>query len=647
MEQSEVGRKKAEKIQKRGVYSVLFLLFCGFMLMTLLGLVEAQNDLSIKIETIVSGLTQPLYVTHAGDGSGRLFIVEQPGRIQIYQNGELLPQPFLAIESLISTGGERGLLGLAFHPNYRANRRFFINYTRAGDGATVIAEYRALDTNPNVALPEARILLIIPQPFANHNGGMIEFGPDGFLYIGMGDGGSGGDPFGAGQNIENLLGKMLRIDVDNGDPYKVPTDNPFFGPTPGRDEIYAVGFRNPFRFSFDRQTGALYAGDVGQNRLEEVDIVVKGGNYGWSIMEGSSCFNPVLNCDRRGLVLPIAEYGRDVGCSITGGYVYRGKLSPALEGTYLYGDFCTGIILGYRNGKVTELLRSRLNISSFGEDEAGELYVVGYSGTVNRIMGPNEPCSLICPADITVVDSDGDGAERVTFNSPQMTGNCGVASFTIASGSTFPIGTTTVTATSAIGNGRCSFNVTVKPKPICTLSCPPDITVEDVDGNGSEIVNFSLPDATVDCSAIAYSISSGSAFPVGTTTVTATSAIGEGRCSFTVTVKPRSDTMPPFVQITSPNGGEKVRAGSTLTINWQSSDNVGIAAHDVLLSTDGGTTFPIILAAGLPGTSRTFAFALPAGQAKSKTARIRVIATDSAGNKGQDDSDSNFRIKKR
>jgi glucose/arabinose dehydrogenase len=460
---------------------------------------QDQERLTISLEQFITGLTQPVYITHAGDGSGRLFIVEQNGRILVYQNGSLLQRPFLDVRSKISAGGERGLLSVAFHPKFEQNRRFFIDYTRAGDGASIISEFKASESDPNIADPAERILLTIPQPFSNHNGGLIKFGPGGLLYIGMGDGGSGGDPMGNGQNIESLLGKILRIDVNNGQPYSSPVDNPFFGSVPGRDEIYATGFRNPWRFSFDRMTGELYVGDVGQNKLEEVDIVMRGGNYGWNTMEGSQCFSPSSGCRRDGLIMPIAEYGREVGCSITGGYVYRGSLYPGLEGVYLYGDFCTGIIFGYRQGVVFELLKSQKPISSFGEDENGELFLIDYRGTISRIIGP-------------------------------------------------------------------SIN---------------------------------------------------------------------------------SDKTAPIVDLFAPNGGEIVRPGSKLTIRWQSSDNTRVDRHDIMLSTDGGVTYQIPLATGLAGTAQSFVFDIPADQTKIKKAKVRVIATDLAGNKGQDESDANFKIKPR
>ena len=249
---------------------------------------------AVALQPLLTGLSSPLFVTHARDGTNRLFILEQAGLIKVLQPGSTAPTIFLDITADVLSGGERGLLGLAFHPAYATNRRLFVNYTRQPDGATVIAEYQASATDPNVADATETILLTISQPFANHNGGMIEFGPDGFLYIGMGDGGSANDPGNRAQNVDELLGKMLRIDVDrpNGAvPYSSPSDNPFFGATAGRDEIYAVGLRNPFRFSFDRATGLLYAGDVGQDAREEVDIITRAGNYGWRVFEGTLCTN--------------------------------------------------------------------------------------------------------------------------------------------------------------------------------------------------------------------------------------------------------------------------------------------------------------------------------------------------------------------
>jgi glucose/arabinose dehydrogenase len=350
---------------------------------------------ALALEPVVpAGLRQPVYVTHAGDGSGRLFVVEQSGRIRLVQpaasprggQGRLLEQPFLDIADRIRHAGEQGLLGLAFHPDYKKNGRFFVNYVRQADGSTVIAEFR-VSSNPNVALADERVLLTVAQPYPNHKGGMVEFGPDGFLYIALGDGGSGGDPGDRGQSRNELLGKLLRIDVDRGAPYAVPADNPFASGG-GRPEIFAWGLRNPWRFSFDRQTGELWAADVGQNAWEEIDLVTRGGNYGWRVMEGNHCFLPREGCARDGLVPPVAEYGHEKGrCSITGGYVYRGARLPGLRGTYLYGDYCSGEIFAWAGGSQQVLLATGLPIASFGQDQEGELYVVGHGGTIHRIVG--------------------------------------------------------------------------------------------------------------------------------------------------------------------------------------------------------------------------------------------------------------------
>ncbi|HKA23012.1 MAG TPA: PQQ-dependent sugar dehydrogenase [Blastocatellia bacterium] len=347
------------------------------------------------VQQMVVGLSSPVYVTNAHDGSNRLFILEQAGRIKVVQPGSTSPTLFLNITTRVLSGGERGLLGLAFHPQYSTNRRFFVYYTRQTDGAITVAEYHASPADPNVADTAETVILTIPHPnFANHNGGMTEFGPDGFLYLGIGDGGSGNDPSNNAQNIDVLLGKILRIDVDhpNGSiPYSSPASNPFFGATPGADEVFAYGMRNPWRFSFDRGTGQLYVGDVGQDAWEEIDIVTNGGNYGWRVMEGNHC-NPNINngvCTPIGIP-PIAEYGHSAGrCSIIGGYVYRGTLSTLTPGTYIYGDLCTGEIFKLAGGVQSVLFDTNFTISSFGEDEAGEIYVVELGSSIYRIgTGP-------------------------------------------------------------------------------------------------------------------------------------------------------------------------------------------------------------------------------------------------------------------
>lgn len=355
---------------------------------------ESLESLTIGLVPIAEGFTKPLYLTHAGDQTGRLFVVEQAGQISILENGIVNPTPFLDIETVVgSTANEQGLLSVAFHPNYADNGAFFVDYTDKG-GNTVIARYH-VSTDPDVAdVGSGEIMLTIPQPYGNHNGGQILFGPDGYLYIGMGDGGAANDPHDNGQNLNILLGKILRIDVDNGQPYGVPADNPFVS-VDARPEIWSYGWRNPWRISFDRLTGDMYIGDVGQNQYEEVDIEMVGtpggGNYGWRLMEGNHCFNP-SQCDPATLdvVLPIAEYSHEQGCSITGGYVYRGQEFPALQGVYIYGDYCTGTIWGLRHEaddtwSQAELLAGGYMISSFGEDETGELYLIDHQGYIAKI----------------------------------------------------------------------------------------------------------------------------------------------------------------------------------------------------------------------------------------------------------------------
>ncbi|HJR05865.1 MAG TPA: PQQ-dependent sugar dehydrogenase [Pyrinomonadaceae bacterium] len=386
----------------------------------------AQGVPPVTLEPVLSNLSSPLLVTNARDGSNRLFVVEQPGRIQVLQPNASTPSVFMDITSRVLAGGERGLLGLAFHPQFNANRRLFVNYTRKPDGATVIAEYRVSATNPNVVENSETVLLVIPQPFENHNGGMIAFGSDGFLYIGMGDGGSGNDPQNFSQNVDELLGKMLRINVDqaNGStPYSSPSDNPYFGATAGRDEIYAVGLRNPFRFSFDRASGLLYVGDVGQGVREEIDIITRGGNYGWRVFEGTRCTNlGPAQCIAANYQAPIAEYDHTAGrCSVTGGYVYRGTRGTLPTGAYIYADFCSGEMFLLQQGVAPSILQdTNFNISSFGEDEKGELYVVNLGGSVHRLVNS---CSYsISPASRGAAA----GGETITVNVTTQ-GGCGWA----------------------------------------------------------------------------------------------------------------------------------------------------------------------------------------------------------------------------
>jgi glucose/arabinose dehydrogenase len=356
---------------------------------------------SIDLKSVIKGLRDPVGLFHAQDGSGRLFIVEQGGTIRILKRGRLLKEPFLNIRDRVISGGEMGLLGLAFHPDFSRNGRLFVNYTsRSGGLHTVISEFK-ISSRSNAADPKSeRILLTIDQPYSNHNGGAIAFGPDGALYIGTGDGGAGNDPHGNGQNLTTLLGKILRIDVDKREavkPYGIPGDNPFIARRGAAKEVWAYGLRNPWRFSFDSLTGLLYAGDVGQNAREEIDVIRKGKNYGWKTMEGTLC-TPGVNfkCNKRGLEPPIMDYPRSEGTVVIGGYVYRGQSIPSLCGVYLFSDFGNGRIFGlrYHEDKVKEhrrLLSTGRRISSLGEDEQHELYLLDYEGEVLKIVPVLDP----------------------------------------------------------------------------------------------------------------------------------------------------------------------------------------------------------------------------------------------------------------
>ncbi len=356
-----------------------------------------NGSTAIALQTIASGLPAPLNLEQPSDNSGRLFVVSQVGIIQIIQNGAVLPTPFLDIRSLVIDSSESGLLGLTFHPGFPQNPRFYVNYVRSNLGQiqTVIAEFQVSAANPNQADPATqRILLVVDQihNFLNHKAGQLAFGPDGFLYFGLGDGGSEGDPFGNGQNTQILLGKMMRINVDAVSPglqYSIPPDNPFVAGG-GLPEIYAVGFRNPYRFSFDQATGRLFVGDVGQDSFEEIAIVQKGGNYGWSIMEATHCFKPPIGCNMAGLILPIAEIPHPEGTAVIGGFVYHGSAIPGLQGLYVFADLNGKIWSLQTSGAFTRtlLLAAQQSISSLGQDQSGELYVVDIRGQVLKIVPP-------------------------------------------------------------------------------------------------------------------------------------------------------------------------------------------------------------------------------------------------------------------
>jgi glucose/arabinose dehydrogenase len=354
------------------------------------------DQLNIGLEMVVDGLDQPSGFAVAGDGSNRFFILEQPGRIRVVQEGALLEEPFLDITERVGNDAtEQGLLGLAFHPNYTENSFFYVNYTN-NDGHTTISRF-SVSGDPNVADSESEsLVLFVEQPAGNHNGGHLVFGPDGYLWIGLGDGGASGDRFQNAQNPGTLLGSMLRIDVDGAEPYGVPADNPFVDDPNARSEVWATGLRNPWRYSFDSETGDLYIADVGQGEWEEISVARAGStggeNYGWPITEGSHCYG-TDSCTTDGLVQPVIEYDHSGGnCAITGGYVYRGSASPGLWGAYLYADYCSGNFWGLRlaeGGAEPRLFfqRDRALFSSFGQDEHGELYILSIeAGAVFHIV---------------------------------------------------------------------------------------------------------------------------------------------------------------------------------------------------------------------------------------------------------------------
>lgn len=368
-------------------------------------LTDDTDDLTPPVdngETIVEAFpelsfTRPLDIQHAGDESDRLFVAEQAGIIYVFPNDTSVAEKteFLNIMDRVDdSGNEMGLLGLAFHPDYESNGYFYVNYTASDPRRTIIARFRVSDDDPDHAERDSELeILSYEQPYSNHNGGQISFGPDGYLYIGSGDGGSGGDPENNGQDRTTLLGTILRIDVDvqeNGNQYGIPADNPFAGNVEGyREEIFAWGLRNPWRFSFDPDTDRLWVGDVGQNAREAVYIVENGLNYGWNIVEGSICYPPGSECDKSGLEMPVYEYTHDQGQSITGGFVYRGSALPELAGQYIFGDFVSGRLWtlehsDLENPSVSELIEIDFGVSSFGTDEDNEIYICGFDGKIYR-----------------------------------------------------------------------------------------------------------------------------------------------------------------------------------------------------------------------------------------------------------------------
>lgn len=373
----------------------------GFVLIMIMLLPACQSTPeSLELAFPNLSFTRPVDLQHAGDNSDRIFVVEQAGVIKVFPNNEEATNVsvFLDIrERVRDNSNEEGLLGLAFHPNFESNGFFYVNYTASNPRRTVISRFSVSDDPQSGDSSSELVLLEFEQPYGNHNGGQVAFGPDGYLYIATGDGGSAGDPMNNGQNRNTLLGAILRIDVDtsaNGRPYGIPSDNPFAGQGDRfKEEIFAYGLRNPWRFSFDAMTGDLWAADVGQNSYEEIDLIVNGGNYGWKLREAAHCFDPRDNCPTENLIDPVMEYGRSSGGSITGGYVYRGTAIPDFYGKYFYADFATGRVWffswdGAQATGVTEFTDTNLSISSFGVDQNNELYICAFDGRIYRLGRP-------------------------------------------------------------------------------------------------------------------------------------------------------------------------------------------------------------------------------------------------------------------
>ncbi len=532
----------------------------------------------IHLVPVLSGLSSPTFVTNARDGSDRLFIVEQAGIIKVLRPGQSTPAVFLNLTAKVLSGGERGLLGLTFHPQFAANGRFIVSYTRKPDGAVTIAEYAVSSGDPNVADPAETVHLVIPKPFANHNGGMVEFGPDDYLYISTGDGGSGNDPNNRGQEITSLLGKILRIDVDTPSQsrtYSAPPSNPFFGALTGADEIYAFGLRNPWRFSFDRETGDLYVGDVGQGAIEEIDLIGLGDNAGWRVWEGTRCtsLDPGL-CDPQDYVFPITEYGHAGGrCSVTGGYVYRGTRASLPAGSYVYADFCTGEIFVLESGAVSIALDTALKVSSFGEDESGEIYVVGHGGTVHRIVAAPR-VTAVTPAQGMQGTSVAVTIDGTAF-ADGATVHVGAA---VAAANVTRVSPTRLTATLAIG--------------ITAVAGARDVTVTNPDGStGTRASGFSIVPAQPPTLTVAYR---GKERDRAGTSTTALGPDGGLDAGLTVTVRGSMGRALTGLQLQSNAGG--VWDTVSATTHWV----LGVARglDDALLNAPGTMAIAVPLADG-------------------------------------------------
>ncbi|MEO8751317.1 MAG: choice-of-anchor D domain-containing protein [Casimicrobiaceae bacterium] len=562
---------------------------------------------------VFTGVSSPIDIVSPRDGTNRLFLVQQTGTVRIVENGTILPTPFIDLSSVILSGGEQGLLGLAFHPQYGTNRRFFVNYTRKSDGATVVARYTATAGTPNVADPaSATILLTIPQPYSNHHGGSVKFGADGFLYIGMGDGGSGNDPEMRAQDKTTLLGKILRIDVSNGNPYAIPPGNPFASGVGGLPEIFAIGLRNPWRISFDRTTGDFWIGDVGQGAVEEIDLLPvgtgAGANLGWRVVEGNQCtgLSGPVACSDPTLTAPVLTYTHAFGCSVTGGFVYRGAAVPALAGQYLYADFCSGIIWAAQKNGAGQWIPAQLGdttfgITTFGEDEAGELYFADYNaGDIYKFIDttPTAPVLGLTSTSLgfgNVVVGATSAAQTITVSNA----GGGTLTLTALSGGTgtgrtaeFLRTGTCANATSLTGAQTCTIVYQFKPAQTGVRSATLAVSSNGGNANvalaGTGVTAGQTPVLTPSTTALTFgSVNIGSSSATQTITLTNT-----GGGTLTLTSLSAGGANPgDFTRTGTCANGTNLAAAQSCTVIYQFTPTMaGVRAASLAVVSNGGNT---------------------------------------------------------
>ncbi|MFO1324355.1 MAG: choice-of-anchor D domain-containing protein [Burkholderiales bacterium] len=580
--------------------------------MALAAMLSLPATAAVTWNRVYSGFTQPVDITTARDGSGRLFVVQQTGQIRVIKGGSVLAAPFLDLSGVTTSSGERGLLGVAFHPQYALNRQFYVNYTRTSDGATVIARYTAPTAASDVADPaSAQILLVIAQPYDNHNGGSLRFGADGFLYIGMGDGGSGNDPEGRAQDKTTLLGKILRIDVDHGSPYAIPPGNPFPTGVGGRAEIFAIGLRNPWRISFDRANGDFWIGDVGQGAVEEIDLLPagtgSGANLGWRVLEGNSCTgnSGPVTCTDPTLTAPVITYTHSVGCSVTGGFVYRGVAVPSLAGQYVYGDFCSGIIWAAQKAgsawSPAQLGDTTYGISTFGEDETGELYFADYNaGDLYRFADTAPPVTPILALTSTSLNF-GNVAVGVTSAAQTITvsngggGTLTLASLTLAGAGSrnveYTRGGTCAAATALSGAQTCTITFTFRPGTTGLRSA--SLAVASNGGNptialsGTGIVPAPAPTLSANATALDFgNVALGASSSTQTMTVT---NAGGGTLAL-ASLTPGGANPGDFARTGTCAAGSNLTAGQSCTVIYRFTPTAaGARAATLAVASNGGS----------------------------------------------------------